>query len=197
MTSTTANLAEQSVKSYHEQFGKLDAKFKLNFYSMFVGPEARGFIEGAGPQLSKEQRQYVDQLGHRKFEAQQCFANAQDVVTSERGTPARVEYWEGYVVSAGLPIPILHAWLTVDGILFDPTREANLRRRVVRMGGKRVKAIGPHIKEPWHYWGIPIDRLLVMKQMLKTETYGSLTDMGLYGAEFWEKHKPKEVTNGK
>lgn len=56
----------------------------------------------------------------------QCYANCQQVVLHNH-TDIEFQYIEGYGLSPKLGIPIQHAFLVVDGKVFDPTwfRETN------------------------------------------------------------------------
>lgn len=82
----------------------------------------------------------------------QCFANCQGAVLSlDEG----VTYCEGYVSSV---IPIFHAWLMVDGELWDPTLELVLGNA------------------PTVYFGSAFPLNIVRSTILARETYGPLLD---------------------
>lgn len=90
----------------------------------------------------------------RRGRAQQCFRNSSNYVISHDGA----QYVEGYVMWPDIPIPILHAWVTLDGIhAKDPT----------------MKDTGN-----CSYFGIIFDLETMMKEQMRNKCYG-LLDQGL------------------
>lgn len=90
--------------------------------------------------LSPDQLQYVKTLlellkGKMGFELlpQRCFLNAMALTECEARHSAqrRIQYWEGHLnlcqkAQEQLGVSkVPHAWITVDGVLYDPTVEPN------------------------------------------------------------------------
>lgn len=80
----------------------------------------RGWAPARYRHLQPELRALIRQCGFRPG-MKECFANAQRIMLDALGTPLakRLRYHEGIVLSVGMPI--LHAWLTLDGAIQDPT----------------------------------------------------------------------------
>jgi hypothetical protein len=89
----------------------------------------------------------------RKKKAGQCYMNAAHFVFSHENAT----YVEGYVIGKTLPIPIHHAWVTINGTdAMDPTLDA----------------------EKYEYFGVPIDIATLRKELIRNKVYGIL-DTGL------------------
>lgn len=71
----------------------------------------------------------------------ECFANCQrsvlepqfrsihQIASKEVRVDTPFEYVEGYVIDQVVPIPVLHAWLSINGKVVDPTFRARKRFR--------------------------------------------------------------------
>jgi hypothetical protein len=90
-------------------------------------------------------------IGHKRT-PKECFANATRYVLKNGGT-----YVEGYVIGNKLPIPIHHAWVTLDGTdAMDITLDA----------------------ENYQYMGVEFDTDTLRKQTARNGYFG-LLDNGL------------------
>jgi hypothetical protein len=89
----------------------------------------------------------------QKRKAKQCYANAADIALYKGGGT----YVEGFAVNNKFALPLLHAWITVDGAdAMDPTLDA----------------------KDYEYYGVAFDKDTLLKEMLRNGHYG-LLDTGL------------------
>ena len=97
--------------------------------------------------LTCEELAWTDQLLWRAHRPRQCYRNAQvAALTVPPPDGMTVHYVEGFIMPHGLPLPIEHAWLSLNGRVVDTT---------VRPGrGKRVFGVIP---DGWEYYGVPLD----------------------------------------
>lgn len=104
-------------------------------------------------------------------EMKQCFANSQKLALH---FPEEFTYWEGYVASDRLPIPIHHGWVIAreDGqdVLVDPTLKYDFQKRY----SARNILIG--LTTDREYFGVPFTREQVMSRWRNTGEAGSLVD---------------------
>jgi len=77
----------------------------------------------------------------------QCFMNCQKSVTDHEA----YRYCEGMAMSEGLPMPVHHAWLTVDDKVLDPTWAKFTKRTI--------------------YYGVTLKTEAVEIQLLKVQRY--------------------------
>jgi hypothetical protein len=90
----------------------------------FHSADLPGFVlrEGlafASAPLTEDERAIVAAaIGHKTFQAQLCFENAQRMLIGD--ITGRLVYAEGYVFSDGIG-PTLHAWVGIGGKAVDPT----------------------------------------------------------------------------
>ena len=77
-----------------------------------------------------------------RYEAQmkECYYNSLMYSWEDKDA----QYYEGWVVSESLPLPIRHAWIVKDGQVFDPTFDV-LRRDMSRKSDERIYYYGAHI----------------------------------------------------
>lgn len=81
---------------------------------------------------------------------QQCYANAATAVLGDR--TGRFVYVEGYAQCPQVPgLAIAHAWVELDGKLFDPTWESRAPL------GDRMELRGP-VPDGYVYFGAPFTR---------------------------------------
>jgi hypothetical protein len=90
--------------------------------------------------------------GVRKRRDRGCFRNAALLVLHD--FTDRLTYCEGYAMRAGLPIPVLHAWVvTPEGTVIDPTwRE--------------------HPGDSYAYLGVPFRTEYLMRCLAANQVYG-------------------------
>ena len=101
--------------------------------------------------LSAEELAWTAQLGWRRHQPRQCYRNAQ--VTALTVLPPdgmSLHYVEGFIMPAGPPIPVEHAWLSLNGKVIDTTLRPN--------DDKGCRVFGT-IPEGWEYYGVemPVD----------------------------------------
>lgn len=87
-------------------------------------------------------------------------------------------YCEGYVMKENLMLPILHAWLELDGVVYDPTiREKNTSEE------KDIGARLTNNNERNFYFGVKLNKEVVHADLFKRgESFSVLQD--------WQKHWP-------
>lgn len=101
----------------------------------------------------------------------QCFKNAAEFVMARRlAGDDSCRYAEGFAISAGLGIPIHHAWVEIDGEAMDPTWA-----------------------EPGQaYYGLPVEWQVHADEMLRRNIHGVLVDeIGLPNLPFIERMDPE------
>ncbi len=110
----------------------------------------------------------VDSCGHR-FQLKECFYNAQVLLTYD--TDEVMTYCEGYACGpAGMPV--LHAWLAINGKVVDltwRTEDSNHR-------GRLPDRIIGDIPKGWVYFGFEVSRQTVIERLLDTEESASFLE---------------------
>jgi hypothetical protein len=94
-------------------------------------------------------------IGHKRT-PKECYANAANFVL-RRSTKKPATYVEGFVISNKLPIPILHAWVSMSG---DDAMDLTLDA------------------ENYQYFGVAFDTDTLRKEVIRNGVYG-LLDTGL------------------
>lgn len=114
--------------------------------------------------LTISEARYIAKLakqrgGVNSYKPKECYMNAQKLRLEEywRGG-RRVRYWEGYVAWQGGPLPIGHAWLTINDKVVDLTLRA-------------VSKTQQH-----SYFGIAIPPKLLLDHMEITEAYSPVIE---------------------
>lgn len=123
---------------------------------------AKHGAEGLLEPLTPDEQAYVDNLikkrgGEKFFVIKQCFMNAQKLILDDHAN--KLMYCEGYM--SGL-IPVLHAWVTINNKIVDPTVAA-IRRKYPK-------------DRTFEYFGIPFTHKEVILNMTRTRYYGPLTE---------------------
>jgi hypothetical protein len=170
------NITQEHVKLMAEMFGKLNHG-KETLYGLFDKAGKPGNTEP----LDEKEQAIIDDIvnrhgGKRYFKMKECYCNAQRLATYDK----RLKYHEGYIMSKTLPIAIQHSWVTLNGKVVDLTREA-----LVRNDPKRED-------EEWHYFGVEVKTLLVMRNALMTKIYSPVTENHELAPKVWGKIWPKE-----
>ena len=113
--------------------------------------------------MTDAEREYVDMFNWDSHLPRECFANAQVVAWATRyiGPPEGIDikYVEGYVLVAECPLPIDHAWISVNGKVLDTT----------------LKVIGT-IPDGWEYLGVELPLQAVDHAIVDHEAHISLLD---------------------
>ena len=100
--------------------------------------------------LTRRETSWTTRLGWRSHQRGQCYRNAQvSAMTTLIPVDMDIYYVEGYVIpGADFPLPIEHAWLSLNGKVIDTT----LRRPNGR--GERIFGVLP---DGWEYFGVEIE----------------------------------------
>jgi hypothetical protein len=112
--------------------------------------------------------------GVNSFKRRECYMNAQKLRLEEYWNGGRrVQYWEGYVAWEGGPLPIGHAWVTINGKVVDVTLRA-------------VDKTKQH-----SYFGIAVPPKLLMDHMQITERYCPVIEGPLQHRAFPGERRPR------
>lgn len=110
--------AEQSLRAYLSMLKRASSEIREEGYK--YGSPAELLLEtGAsmGGEDSAPDTDLVELIARVEYHGvKQCYYNC--TMLAEY---ADWNYCEGYVVRGDLPIPIMHAWLELDGYVYDPT----------------------------------------------------------------------------
>jgi len=99
-----------------------------------------------------------------RMAVQECFANCQGAALLLNDP--RVLYAEGFALSSGsLPLPVLHAWLVIEGKVYDPTWEM----------------VGHYDRKTSAYFGRTFETGYVRRSVLDSRMYESLIDAWRHG----------------
>jgi len=104
-------------------------------------------------------------------EIKQCFINC------FRGLDPDMKYFEGYVWSLDIPIPLEHSWLVKDGIVVDPTlvisgkRLEKQQKKYIKKG-YRLPSSNDRYRLGDEYAGVEIPKDWLFKECLKTKKSG-------------------------
>lgn len=123
--------------------------------------------------LTDEQLAYVKKVmdsSSFEYEIKQCFGNAQWALVYDHDK--RLGYVEGYALGQA-PIPVHHAWLTVDGAPVEPTWRLFDRQR-----DPFDPSVLPMIQPlpSFAYFGVEFDRKKLIKQMHEQGAMCSVLD---------------------
>lgn len=131
----------------------------------------RGHEYLSAPLTAEERKQVfaaVDNWGKR-FKLGECFYNAQVLLFYDQAET--LTYCEGYACGpAGMPV--LHAWLAINGKVVDltwRTEEPNHRGRLP----DRIIGVIP---EGWVYFGFDVPRRTVIERLIDTEMSASFLE---------------------
>ncbi len=151
-------MAETLVKQAAEAFSSLSNRPTI--YSLLL-PRCRPMRPA---ELDEAELSYLDRLMSR-FEAQaeHCYRNSQLLMLFD--IEERLRYHEGFMVVEGASVPILHAWVSINGKVADSTSEA---------ADKHI-AGGEGSKPRRDYFGVEISRDEVLVHVAKTGVYEALT----------------------
>jgi len=138
---------EMSMKNHGFAYSCIEEWFLKHGRAMGIG------------QLDARQKMYLRRVGkHVGFEIKQCYRNTQEaVIFDARGGKSLLQYCEGYAYPERL-IPVEHAWMLIDGAVWDPTFEI--------LNPNRGTA----------YFGKEFSEEEVAKHMRQTDEYGPLVN---------------------
>ena len=96
-------------------------------------------------ELTAVEKKWVKQIDLRSHKKQECFRNAQLTATFALSMDGvEVRYVEGFVQPA-IPIPVLHAWISINGKVVDTTLKPD--------DGAKGRVFGT-IPDGWEYYGV-------------------------------------------
>ena len=138
---------------------------------------------GKREEFTREEKKIIARLlkrsgGFSFVKQNQCYFTCQKFINRDYETLFR--YHEGYILIAPF-IEIPHAWLTLNGKIYDPTELRNQKEK--------------KDFEPWVHLGIELDREMIWKAQLESQVYGPVIEckaMRDIFRAFREDAKPKE-----
>jgi hypothetical protein len=137
-----------------------------------------------GPWPPPEQAFIDSMTGRSYFDASECFANAQKALlfwlmdTEVRGSGNKIHltYCEGCAaVPCVHPLPYLHAWLLLNGKVWDPTNGPNARK---------TARLGRNWDPPTSYVGAEFDPAFILRRMVENRGWVSVLDLGKPSGQF-------------
>jgi hypothetical protein len=123
---------------------------KRNIDREIEGFLKRGYYPARTAHLHPDLKKLLKDAGIRPG-IKQCFANCQQILLASAGflqngswprvpiLADRLAYHEGIGLSSVEKMPILHAWLTLDGVVQDPTSQSILHDRSHRYTAEDVR----------------------------------------------------------
>ncbi len=134
--------------------------------------------------LTEEQYLFLRNMSNTiKCLPKECFYNAQMITFTEFSglDTNRVQYYEGYVWTGRGIMPVLHAWVTIDGKIADVTLSTDPESAQRFFDGEppqedlKDRVLG-EIPEGWEYLGVPMKSEYIVSMMLKNMEARSLID---------------------
>lgn len=122
------------------------------------------------PLTSDELKIVFRAVGRRKFLPKQCFYNS--MILSSRD----LTYVEGYTFDVKIPLPILHAWVTVNNKVIDVTLRCYSKK-----GKLGYATLGEFDENERSYFGVAFTLSDVLKYTTETHQGGSLIDDWMRG----------------
>lgn len=130
--------------------------------------------------LTKEELAVVTRF-QRMCRMKECYRNAQTLLWESEDT-FKVEYVEGVAIGK-VPLPIDHAWNTINGKIVDLTW--GLTKKVTRKDGtwylRRTSRVLGTIPGSFEYYGVVIGKEDVNSNMLAHRVFASVLDDYLCG----------------
>ena len=114
------------------------------------------WLNEMGREFDVERNKYFTCTTSYQHEVKQCYYNSLRYSWEDPDA----QYYEGWVVSSRLGLPIRHAWIVSDGEVFDPTFE------VLR------KEMGYDDNMDYAYWGVEIPSVFISERIVATGLSG-------------------------
>lgn len=176
MTEIT-NQAERQVKYLAQSFEMLG---RPTIYSLF----AKAALPMDPGELTEEELSYVRSLvDHRRIRAGACYKNAQLLILHDFARDERLAYFEGYIAT-GAPLAVHHAWVTINGKIYDPTIEradAKLRKEGIEPPRDRG------------YFGVQVANESVIRFVNKHGAHMALTTDPEFASKFFKIERKEEA----
>tara|TARA_R110002050_G_scaffold236317_1_gene372174 strand:+ start:555 stop:3578 length:3024 start_codon:yes stop_codon:yes gene_type:complete len=147
--------AQDNIKKYVNNYLKVAEKLG-NPELENMAEDYSEWLQVNGREFNVEKNKYFTCTSHTQAEKKQCYYNSLRYTWENPDA----EYYEGWVVSSRLGIPIRHAWLLVDGNVYDPTFE------IFREEDDSDMLVD------YSYWGVEIPQIFIMERVSETEKSG-------------------------
>ena len=144
--------AQENIKKYVENYLKLGKKLGAGD----MGDDYFAWLKEMASEFNVEKNKYFTCTSTYQAQKKQCYYNSLKYTWENPDA----EYFEGWVVSSRLGIPIRHAWLVVDGNVYDPTFEIFRNEDDADM------------MVDYAYWGVLIPQMFITERIVATEKSG-------------------------
>ena len=121
-----------------------------------MGDDYFAWLKEMASEFNVEKNKYFTCTSTYQAQKKQCYYNSLKYTWENPDA----EYFEGWVVSSRLGIPIRHAWLVVDGNVYDPTFEIFRNEDDADM------------MVDYAYWGVLIPQMFIAERIVATEKSG-------------------------
>ena len=159
--------AQANIKKYVENHLMSFAGFSSEEVQE-VASDYYQWLDKSAQEFNVERNKYFTCTTSLKPEMKQCYYNSLRYTWEDPDS----QYYEGWVVSSQLGLPIRHAWIVSNGQVYDPTFD------LVRMEYDEQDV-------DYAYWGVEIPQMFIMERVLKTEKSGPyLFDYFFYNSPY-------------
>jgi len=169
--------AQANIKKYVEN----NLMSFSNYSSEEVQEVARDYYEwldNSAHEFNVERNKYFTCTTSLKPEMKQCYYNSLRYTWEDPDA----QYYEGWVVSSQLGLPIRHAWVVSEGQIYDPTFD------VVRKQYDEQDV-------DYAYWGVEIPQMFITERVIETEKSGPyLFDYFFYTSAYVDKINQRMVS---
>ena len=162
--------AQANIKKYVEEHLRGFASFNSEQVQE-MAEDYYQWLNEMGREFDVERNKYFTCTTSYQHEVKQCYYNSLRYSWEDPDA----QYYEGWVVSSRLGLPIRHAWIVSDGEVFDPTFE------VLR------KEMGYDDNMDYAYWGVEIPSVFISERIVATGLSGPyLFDYFFYNSPYFD-----------